>query len=118
MMPKNDVWCSQTVKNGQSVMQIGMVANFKAGNSIMASIIEIDKVLIKYSQKMTYCHFGVKQRQKIMKIGMPASFEAVSSNMTFIFEIDKVLIKYSQNRDIVSLWCQTTSENYKNWYGG
>ena len=95
-----------------------MVANFEAASSNMTFIFEIDEVLIKYSQKMTYCHFGVKQRQKIMKIGMPASFEAVSSNMTFIFEIDKVLIKYSQNRDIVSLWCQTTSENYKNWYGG
>ena len=38
--------------------------------------------------------------------------------MVSIFQIDEVLINYSSNDDMVSLSCQTSSENSENLHPG
>ena len=74
---------------------MGSKGYFGSGDSIMALIFEIDKSFIKYSSKVTYCHFGVKWRQKKLKFCMEANFGSGNTNMSFIFEIDKFFINYS-----------------------
>ena len=94
-MSWNILWCSKIVKQGRGGLKFGMMANCETGKSILAFIFEIDKVFIKYSQKVTNCHFGVKPRQKNLKLGMMANFSE-NSNITLIYEIDKVFINYAQ----------------------
>ena len=64
------------------------------------------------------CHFYVKNGQKILKIGTRGNFGTGNSDMVSIAQIDEVLINYSSNDDMVSLSCQTSSENSKNWPSG
>ena len=64
------------------------------------------------------CHFYVKKGQKVLKIGTRGNSGLGNSDMVSIFQIDEVVINYSSNDDMVSLLCQTSSENSKNWHPG
>ena len=70
------------MKRNRTNLQIGEAANFGAGNSNMAFVIEIDAFLIKY-QKVSYRNFQKRQSQKNIKIDGIAIFGAGNSNMAF-----------------------------------